>query len=83
MVALAAKRLGRPVKLVASRRQGFTLRTFRAETRHHLQLGAEHDGKLTALGHWSWEQTSRMERFATAGSDSTARLRADVLKERS
>ena len=76
LIALAAKRLGRPVKLVASRRQGFTLRTFRAETRHHLQLGADRDGKLTALGHWSWELTSRSERFATAGSDSSARLYA-------
>ncbi len=76
LIALAAKRLGRPVKLVASRRQGFTLRTFRAETRHHLQLGAEHDGKLTALAHRSWELTSRSDRFATAGSDSTARLYA-------
>ncbi len=76
LVALASKRLGRPVKLVASRRQGFTLRTFRAETRHHLQLGAERDGKLTALGHWSWELTGRSERFATAGSDSSARLYA-------
>ncbi len=76
LVALAAKRLNRPVKLVASRRQGFTLRTFRAETRHHLQIGADRDGKLTALGHWSWELTSRTERFATAGSDSSARLYA-------
>lgn len=76
LVALAAKRLGRPVKLVATRRQGFTLRTFRAETRHHLRLGATREGRLTALAHDSWELTSRTERFAVAGSDSTARLYA-------
>lgn len=76
LIALAAQRLRRPVKLVATRQQGFTLRTFRAETRHHLQLAADAEGRLTALSHDSWELTSRSERFATAGSDSTARLYA-------
>ena len=32
---IAARRLGRPVKLVATRDQGFTIATYRAETRHH------------------------------------------------
>ena len=76
LIAFAAQRLGRPVKLVATRQQGFTLRTFRAETRHHLKLGADREGHLTALDHESWELTSRNELFATAGSDSTARLYA-------
>ena len=34
LVALAARRLNRPVKLVATRAQGFTIATYRAETRH-------------------------------------------------
>lgn len=76
LIALAAKRLNRPVKFVASRNQGFTLRTFRAETRHRVQLGAELDGRLTALSHESWELTSKTDRFALAGSDSTARFYA-------
>ncbi len=76
LVALAAKRLGRPVKLVATREQCFTLRTFRAETEHHIRLGADSEGRLTALDHESWELTSRAEKFALAGSDSTARLYA-------
>lgn len=76
LIALAAKRLQRPVKLVVSRSQGFTLRTFRAETRHHVRLGADRNGWLTALSHESWELTSRTDRFALAGSDSTARLYA-------
>ncbi len=74
LIALAAKELGRPVKFVASRRQCFSLRTFRAETRHHIQLSADATGKLLALDHESWELTSRSEKFATAGSDSTSRL---------
>lgn len=76
LIAFVARRLERPVKLVATREQGFTLRTFRAETRHHLQLGADSEGKLTALSHDGWELTSRNERFALAGSDSTSRLYA-------
>jgi xanthine dehydrogenase YagR molybdenum-binding subunit len=42
-IAIAARRLNRPVKLVATRAQGFTIATYRAETRHHLQLGATED----------------------------------------
>jgi xanthine dehydrogenase YagR molybdenum-binding subunit len=76
LVALAARRLGRPVKHVATREEGFTLRTFRAETRHHLRLGADAEGHLTALSHDSWELTSRDDTFAVAGSDSTSRLYA-------
>ncbi len=76
LVALAAKRLVRPVKMVATREQGFTLRTFRAETEHHIRLGADSEGRLTALDHESWELTSRAEKFALAGSDSTGRLYA-------
>ena len=76
LVAFAARSLDRPVKFVATRRQCFTLRTFRAETRHHIRLGADANGKLLALDHESWELTSRTEKFATAGSDSTSRLYA-------
>src|SRR5579875_684860 len=74
LVAFGSRLLQRPVKFVATRRQGFSLRTFRAETRHHIRLGADRNGKLLALDHESWELTSRTERFATAGSDSTSRL---------
>ena len=76
LAALAAKRLGRPVKHVARRRDGFTLRHYRAETRHHIRLGADAEGHLVALDHRSWELTSRDDTFAGAGSDSTSRLYA-------
>jgi xanthine dehydrogenase YagR molybdenum-binding subunit len=36
---------------VASRDQGFTIATYRAETRHQIELGADRNGKLTALRH--------------------------------
>lgn len=74
IIALAAKRLGRPVKLVATRDQGFTIATYRAETRHHLKLGASSDGKLTALVHEGWEVTSRPDNYVVAGTDASTRL---------
>ncbi|MBX3536663.1 MAG: xanthine dehydrogenase family protein molybdopterin-binding subunit [Chelatococcus sp.] len=76
LVALAAKRIGRPVKLVATREQGFTLSTYRAETRHHVQLAADHGGRLLAHRHESWELTSRADQLVFGGSDMTARFYA-------
>ena len=72
IVALAAKRLGRPVKLVASRDQGFTIATYRAETRHRVKLAADRNGKLLAYLHESFELTSRPDNYNVAGTTSTA-----------
>jgi xanthine dehydrogenase YagR molybdenum-binding subunit len=74
LVALAAKRLGRPVKLVVSREQGFTTATYRAETRHHVKLGADRSGKLVSLSHEGWEVTSRPDPYMVAGTDASTRL---------
>lgn len=76
LIAYGARTLGKPVKLVVTRRQGFTQRTFRAETRHHVRLAASRDGRLQALSHESWELTSRDDMYAVAGSSNTARLYA-------
>jgi xanthine dehydrogenase YagR molybdenum-binding subunit len=75
-IALAAKRLRRPVKLVATRPQGFTTTTYRAETRHHVQLGATRDGKLTAITHEGWEVASRPSSYSVSGTQCTALLYA-------
>jgi xanthine dehydrogenase YagR molybdenum-binding subunit len=75
-IAIAARRLGRPVKLVATRDQGFTIATYRAETRQRLALGATRDGKLTALIHEGWEVTSRPSGYNVAGVETTARMYA-------
>jgi xanthine dehydrogenase YagR molybdenum-binding subunit len=75
-IAVAARRLARPVKLVATREQGFTIATFRAETRHHVRLGADRRGRLTALSHEGWEVTSRPSGYNVAGTESTARMYA-------
>ena len=75
-VALAAKRVGRPVKLVPTRDQGFTIATYRAETRHQMKLGASRDGKLVSLSHEGWEVTSRPSGYNVAGVETTARMYA-------
>ena len=66
--------MGRPVKLVATRDQGFTIATYRAETRQHVQLAAGNDGRLTALSHEGWECTSRPSGYNVAGVETTARV---------
>lgn len=75
-IAVAARRLRRPVKLVATRDQGFTIATHRSETRHHLQLGATPDGRLTALVHEGWEVSSRPSSYNVSGTMTTARMYA-------
>ncbi len=75
-IALAAKRVGRPVKLVPTRDQGFTIATYRAETRHHIRLGAARDGKLVSYSHEGWELTSRPSPYNVSGVETTARMYA-------
>ena len=76
LMAIAARRLKRPVKFVATRDQGFTIATFRAETRQHVKLAANRDGKLTSFFHEGWELTSRPSGYNVAGVDTTARMYA-------
>ena len=76
LLAVAARRLGRPVKLVATREQGFTVSGYRAETRHHVRLAAEKDGRLTAMSHEGWELTSRADGVAMGAASMTCRLYA-------
>lgn len=76
LVALAARRLGRPVKFVSTRDHAFTLATYRAETRQRVRLGATRAGKLTALIHDGDQVSSRADAFAVGGADVTARMYA-------
>ncbi|HEY1433006.1 MAG TPA: molybdopterin cofactor-binding domain-containing protein, partial [Stellaceae bacterium] len=75
-IAIAAKRLGRPVKLVATRDQSFTIASYRAETRQHVKLGAARDGKLISYFHEGWDITSRPSGLNLIGVDATARVYA-------
>ena len=72
--ALAAKQVGRPVKLVLERRQMFGMVGYRPRTEQHLQLGAAHDGTLTATGHNVHTQTSSFDEFVEASAAATRML---------
>lgn len=51
--ALAAKALGRPVKVVMARAQVFDATVRRSNTEQRIRLGATAEGKLTAIAHES------------------------------
>jgi xanthine dehydrogenase YagR molybdenum-binding subunit len=74
LVALAARRLNRPVKLVATRDQGFSIQTYRAETRHRIRIGAARNGKILSFIHEGWEVTSRPDPYSVSGVEDSARL---------
>jgi len=76
LVVLAAHRVGRPVRLETTRAQGFTIGTYRAETRHRIRLGADKDGKLQALIHDGLEVTSRPDDYKVGGTEASTRLYA-------
>ena len=61
---------------MTTRDQGFTIATYRAETRHHIKLGASRDGKLVSLSHEGEEVTSRPDPYMVAGTASSTRLYA-------
>ncbi|MFC4008934.1 xanthine dehydrogenase family protein molybdopterin-binding subunit [Nonomuraea purpurea] len=64
LAALAARAVGRPVKIVLTRQQMFDVTGYRTPTIQRLRLGADADGRLTALEHVAYEQSSRLVEFA-------------------
>ncbi|KOV67527.1 xanthine dehydrogenase family protein molybdopterin-binding subunit [Streptomyces sp. MMG1121] len=60
---MAATVLQRPVRVVLTRRQMFSLAGYRSPTSQHVRLGADADGRLRALGHGSVSLTSTVHEF--------------------
>ncbi|TQJ92725.1 xanthine dehydrogenase family protein molybdopterin-binding subunit [Streptomyces sp. SLBN-31] len=60
---MAATELQRPVRVVMTRRQMFSLTGYRSPTRQRLRLGADADGRLRALEHRSLSATSTVHEF--------------------
>jgi xanthine dehydrogenase YagR molybdenum-binding subunit len=58
LAAMAARKVGKPVKLVVTRQQMFSSNGFRPNTIQRLRLAADHDGKLLALQHDGYAQMS-------------------------
>ncbi|MGP3952957.1 xanthine dehydrogenase family protein molybdopterin-binding subunit [Streptomyces sp. 7N604] len=63
LAALAARAIGRPVKLAVTRQQMFTMVSYRTPTVQRVRLGAEKDGRLTAIWHDAVQQSSRIAEF--------------------
>lgn len=66
LAAVAARHVGRPVKLVLSRRQMFYTAGHRPRTMQRVALAATKDGRLTSLIHEGTGETSRYEQFTEA-----------------
>ncbi|MDV7084397.1 xanthine dehydrogenase family protein molybdopterin-binding subunit [Rhodococcus sp. IEGM 248] len=65
LVVMAAQRVeGRPVKFALTRQQMFALSAYRTPTVQHIRLGADEDGRLTALAHEAIVQSAKIKEFA-------------------
>lgn len=60
---MAATALRRPVRVVLTRRQMFSLAGYRSPTTQHVRLGADATGRLRALEHRSVSVTSTVHEF--------------------
>jgi xanthine dehydrogenase YagR molybdenum-binding subunit len=60
---IAAKMLKRPVKVMLTRPQMFTLTGYRPQSWQKIAIGADNTGKLIGISHWAVSNTSRYEDF--------------------
>jgi xanthine dehydrogenase YagR molybdenum-binding subunit len=78
LAAMAARVVGRTVVFELSRQQMFSLVGHRTPTIQRLRLGADADGRLTAISHEVVEHTSRISEFAEQTATPTRVLYAAV-----
>ena len=88
LAALAARAVGRPVKVGLTRPLIFNNTTHRPATIQRIRLGAAPDGKITAIAHESWsgdlpgggpELAISQTRLLYAGANRTTTMRLAVL----
>lgn len=63
LAAVAARKLNRPVKISVDRRMMFSNTGHRPRTQQRIRLGATQDGKLTAIRHDFYTETSQLDDF--------------------
>ncbi|MEZ5818748.1 MAG: xanthine dehydrogenase family protein molybdopterin-binding subunit [Hyphomicrobiaceae bacterium] len=81
LVAAAARELNRPVKLYVTREQGFTVASFRAETRQEVKIAVGADNLITTFVHMGHELTSRPDSYVVNGTENSTRMyRAENIK---
>jgi xanthine dehydrogenase YagR molybdenum-binding subunit len=66
LAALGARVAGRPVKLMLSRREMYYGVGYRPHTVQRVALGASRDGRLSAIVHEGYQETSTYEEFSEA-----------------
>ncbi|MGW1157690.1 xanthine dehydrogenase family protein molybdopterin-binding subunit [Streptomyces sp. NPDC002519] len=64
LAAMAARVVNRPVKFTLTRQQMFSLVGYRPATLQRVQLGADADGRLTAVAHDVIQQTAKAKGYA-------------------
>ena len=74
LAAIAARELGRPVKVVISRAMTFHSAGHRPYTRQHMRLGATRDGKLVSLQHDYLSQASILDNYRERCGEATPRM---------
>jgi xanthine dehydrogenase YagR molybdenum-binding subunit len=74
MNAVAARKLGRPVKLSLTRRMMFSSVGYRPRTEQRIRLGASSDGKLLALSHDYLNSTSMLDDYDEGCAEATPYL---------
>jgi xanthine dehydrogenase YagR molybdenum-binding subunit len=72
LAAAAARQLGRPVKLVLSRRMTFQSAGHRAHTQQRVRLGATPEGKLVSLQHDYVYERSMLDNYHENCGEATA-----------
>ena len=76
LVALAAKVVGRPLRLEWRRQQVYSIGGHRPAQRHRLRIGAEPDGRMRALHHWTRQHGSMVSGYTEYGSRMTKMMYA-------
>jgi xanthine dehydrogenase YagR molybdenum-binding subunit len=76
LAALASKVVKKPVKLVLTRPQMFTIPGYRPMAVQKIALGATRDGKLTAIRHEAVSQTSTYEEYTESILNPTQQMYA-------
>ena len=64
LAAMAARAVNRPVTVVCSRQEMFAVTGYRTPTVQRVRLGSDTDGRLVALDHLAYSQTSHVLEFA-------------------
>lgn len=76
LAAMAAREVGRPVRLALTRQMMFSLVGYRTPTIQRLRLGADADGRLVSISHDVVEQTATVQEFAEQTATATRMMYA-------